>query len=383
MELTLQPPPVIAPQEEVRLLRAALQRNPELAPIRARLGVLLNDLDRHADTVALLEAGSTTAEEWITLADARFALRQTAAAGAAARRSGELALTPVARSRALAGEGKAAAHAGEYDRAVALFEQALALSPGSGPAFKRLANELLRAGQPQAVLELCERMVAQGVDHARAKAARTMALAMLGEAAEARAVADFAHSLHTRTLPPPSGWGTLEDFNAAVLAELLANPEIRFEKAATSSDRSWRVDAPALGGAPAVEALLGTIGAAVSEYAAQRAHAPARARLNAWCVIAEAEGSEGWHTHPFGWISGGYYVAVPEAVVNGTDPAGCFALGLPSGLIGQAAADAFGETLVRPYAGLLTLFPSHAYHRTWPHHTAAKRACLAFDVIPS
>ncbi len=59
---------------------------------------------------------------------------------------------------------------------------------------------------------------------------------------------------------------------------------------------------------------------------------------------------------------------------------------MPAGLIGAAASEQFGDTLVRPEAGLLTLFPSHAYHRTYPHQQDgpdAQRICLAFDLIPA
>ena len=41
-----------------------------------------------------------------------------------------------------------------------------------------------------------------------------------------------------------------------------------------------------------------------------------------------------------------------------------------------------GETLVRPRPGMLILFPSHAYHRTFAHGTDGSRICMAFDLWP-
>lgn len=109
---------------------------------------------------------------------------------------------------------------------------------------------------------------------------------------------------------------------------------------------------------------------------------PERAELQSWCVISEADGFEQWHMHPGGWLSGGYYVEVPEAVVAGSDVAGCLAFGLPGGMIGEEAAASVGTRLVRPVPGLLSLFPSHAYHRTFPHGATGRRMCIAFDLRP-
>ena len=100
-------------------------------------------------------------------------------------------------------------------------------------------------------------------------------------------------------------------------------------------------------------------------------------------MITEGPGFEEWHVHQHGWLSGVYYVAVPEAVAHGDGEAGCLAFGLPDELIGKDAADAYGVEIARPRAGLSMLFPSHVYHRTFPHATRENRICLAFDLWPT
>jgi hypothetical protein len=102
-----------------------------------------------------------------------------------------------------------------------------------------------------------------------------------------------------------------------------------------------------------------------------------------WCVITGASGRERWHMHPLGWATGGYYPQVPDAVAHGAGAAGCLEFGLPPHRIGDACATTYGSRLLRPHAGLLSLFPSHAFHRTHPHETRDRRICLAFDVIPA
>ena len=170
--------------------------------------------------------------------------------------------------------------------------------------------------------------------------------------------------------------------------ELLARPDIRYERHGTSSEKTWRIDVPAVGAVPAVQALLAPIAETAERHgAALGAHPwvaarPDRAALRCWCVITEGDGFEHWHMHPAGWMSGGYYVQVPGSVEREEDGRGCLAFGLPPGLAGEDAARMFGETRLRPRAGSLTLFPSHAQHRTYPHGDSGRRICVAFDIVP-
>lgn len=381
--IVVEPPRPLTAQDEIALLRAALARRPDQPQLRLRLARLLNESDAFSETVALLAPSATTAAEWIVLCEALFAAGEDERGRIAAIRAEEAATDAPSRARAFAEQAKALLRAGAGHQAVPLLERALELHPPGVAAFKRLAIHHLRSGDPAAALALCDQVAAQGVRHARLHAARAMALAMLGRAEEARAAVDLPARLYADELAPPSGWPDAAAFNAALAAELLANPAIRFERHGTASLQTWRIDSPATAEAPAVQALLARIAEVAAAHAATLPDAPRRAELRSWCVITEGEGREQWHMHPYGWLSGGYYVAVPEAVAAGADAAGCLGFGLPDGLIGEAAATAFGETLVRPRPGLLTLFPSHAYHRTWPHKAPGKRICLAFDICPN
>ena len=69
-------------------------------------------------------------------------------------------------------------------------------------------------------------------------------------------------------------------------------------------------------------------------------------------------------------------------IANGTGREGCIAFGLPEEIIGDDNALALGEIVKRPRTGLMMIFPSHTYHRTYPHHGDGRRICYAFDTIP-
>jgi hypothetical protein len=151
-----------------------------------------------------------------------------------------------------------------------------------------------------------------------------------------------------------------------------------------------RLDAPSATGTPLWTALLGDISRTIEGWANALPSAvhpwlaarPERAVLRSWCVMTGASGFERWHMHPDGWLSGGYYPAVPCERGPDAEKSGSIAFGLPEGLAGAVTAERFGELAIRPEIGELFLFPSHLYHRTYPHGTAGQRICIAFDIIP-
>jgi hypothetical protein len=179
-------------------------------------------------------------------------------------------------------------------------------------------------------------------------------------------------------------------FNAALAQEILSHPGRRMDRYGSASNLTLRVESPEWTNTPAVRALSGliidTIGRQVATMAGHDdpwvAAMPRRAFLRTWCVTTEGEGYEGWHVHQFGWMSGVYYIQVPGQIAQGNSANGCLAFGLPDDLAGAPAANAYGERLVRPREGMLLTFPSHAYHRTYPHETGEQRICFAFDVRP-
>lgn len=394
MPIHSEPAKALSADEECKLVRQALARNPGSSVLRWRLAKLLNQLDAFDETVALL---TSEGGEELGFADLRMLASAYFARGGPANRQLSLetaqrmyaaAASDEERSLALCDQVKALPRRGKPDLARQLLRSALELDPTNDDACERLALSLLRRREAAAVLAMTDDLAAQGVGHARLLAARAGAFAQLGQLDRARETLNLAQFLHHEPLCPPPGWDDLERFNAALAGELLARPELRYNRYGSASENTWRVDAPAVGAAPATRALLAVIVEAAERHAAKLsghpwlAARPERGSLRSWCVITGADGFERWHMHPEGWMSGGYYVQVPAAVDAHDDGRGCLAFGLPPEVVGAEAARAFGEVRVRPKAGSLTLFPSYAFHRTYPHGDAGRRICIAFDVRP-
>jgi len=386
----------ITATDECTLVKAAYARNPESLLLRARLGALFNLCDAYDETIALYtgaDADSFTFSEALTLALAHAALENDADTRRAYDVSGialKAAENDVQRASALALVGKALARLGDSAAATERLTHALELDPHSKDACKRLTALLLDRGDTAAVLAVTDRLLDRGAGHSRLFAARALAFARRGEIEAARAMAGWDALAYRGLLTPPPGWDSLDAFNAALATELLNHPGMRFDRYGTASEQTWRIDSPATGEAPLVRALLARIGEAVDAHSRALAAIrhpwvdarPDRGTLHCWSVITESVGFETWHVHQFGWLSGVYYVQIPDSIVHGTDEGGCIAFGLPEDMVGDDAAAAFGRELIRPTAGTLMLFPSHNYHRTFSHGTAERRICFAFDIWP-
>lgn len=381
-------------EQDLAVVSAAFARNPSPL-IRRRLVALLYARDRFDEVIAILgdqpDLDGAGAELLAECLLARETAQDDEAALEAATRAVSLAGEDAVRQAAsLALQGKALKRLGRREEAKASLETALALDPHSKDACKRLAALLLEDGDAAAAGALADRLADQGAAHSRLFAAKALAEAQQGDIDKARAAFGTESFLHAAKLPPPPGWDSIEAFNHALAEEVSAHPGMRFERYGSASELTWRIDWLPHPKAPLVGTLLDAIVAQIHRHVAGLADAghawaaakPDEALLRSWSVITESEGYETWHVHQFGWLSGAYYVQVPDEIAEGEDEAGCIALGLPEDLAGEAAAEAYGLHHIRPESGLLLLFPSHTYHRTFPHGARSRRICVAFDVKP-
>jgi uncharacterized protein (TIGR02466 family) len=95
----------------------------------------------------------------------------------------------------------------------------------------------------------------------------------------------------------------------------------------------------------------------------------------AWSIEMKKEGFHENHYHQDGWISGSYYLVIPDAVnQNGK---GWLKLGQAS-LSRWLKQEA--EYYVKPKVGQVVLFPSYMWHGTVPLDSNERRVTVAFDV---
>ncbi|MBU6206958.1 MAG: tetratricopeptide repeat protein [Alphaproteobacteria bacterium] len=95
-----------------------------------------------------------------------------------------------------------------------------------------------------------------------------------------------------------------------------------------------------------------------------------------WSVRLTRQGYNVAHTHPMGWLSSAFYVAVPPVDTLGPAPAGWISFGEPPPELG---VDLAPYQQIAPEVGRLVLFPSTMWHRTVPFEDG-ERLVIAFDV---
>jgi Flp pilus assembly protein TadD len=94
----------------------------------------------------------------------------------------------------------------------------------------------------------------------------------------------------------------------------------------------------------------------------------------AWSVRLGSQGFHVVHTHPVGWISSAFYVALPDHMGNGQ--AGWLQLGAPPQDLRLTLPP---YRMIEPKPGRLALFPSTMWHGTLPFDNG-ERLTIAFDI---
>jgi len=392
----VEPPKMMTIKEEMAITRRALERNPRSFEFRLRMARFHYTLDQFDEAVDLLEELNSEGDNFgaVHLLGGTLLARETHKDTLRAKeiqaRAADIAPDPENRARALAALGKAQIRLSEFDTGRKTLETALDANIHNKDAYKRLAMLDFQMERTEAALEFADDLVSRGVAHARVLGIRPLALAKLGRTDEARDAFGFDTYLHKAMLPPPPGWGTIEAFNRDLAAELMSHPGIRYERYGVASAHSWRIDEPCLRRSKMVPLLQQLIKREAEAYVASlgdRGDAWLGQRkpsgfLHHWSVITDGDGFEEWHVHQNGWLSGAYYVDIPDFILNGEGPGGCVAFGLPEGIVGDEPHERFGTRLFRPCSGLVMMFPSHSFHRTYAHHGDKRRICLAFDIAP-
>ena len=279
---------------------------------------------------------------------------------------------------------------GRLDEAQASYERAVELDPDNAQARVNLGDLFLARGDPDAALGVCNDFLAGHAGDTGMLAFKTIALRETGHGDGARELADTERFLAKTELMVPKAFADRSAFNAALADHICAHPSL-VDAPASNATRHGKHSGELLvepkGPMADWEASLRE---AIEEYRAGLPHTgshpfvdsfPERFRLTAWSVVLERQGHQIPHIHPSAWLSGVYYVALPEAVAASSDDvAGWIEFGQPPDHYhGKVPPEL---VLEKPREGLLVLFPSYFYHRTIAFNTPGRRISIAFDVVP-
>lgn len=283
--------------------------------------------------------------------------------------------------------------AGDTLEALHAYRRAVTIRPDWPLAYSNLGSLLLESGDARGAVDVCDDWLRRNPGNITAFALKAAALNELGEQEAARELMDFERFVRSERLAPPSGYKSLEAFNAALARHVLAHPTLRRPDESEPTYHHPRLHitgellAEPKGPMGELESMiLGMIEQYRRTVPADPVHPflenwPERWHLTSWGVTIEGEGNLVPHIHLDGYLGGVYYVELPEIVGrDDAGQAGWFELGRPpDGLACRAEPQV---RTIRPETGRIILFPSYFYHATIPFASGERRISIAFDVVP-
>ena len=378
------------PDEAAQSFRRAVALAPDFAEAQANLGATLHMTKRYDEAArayrrAIRKLGDNS-ELHHNLGAVLRAQHKNDEAAAAYRKA--LAIKP---DRLEVRENLAGAlqDLGEYGEAAELFGAMLDQIPTSVDAIKGFAETLIAAGKADAAAARCDAFLGAHGYNSAVVACKAIALQELGESAEARRIMDFERFVRPIDVPVPDGYENIAAFNAAIEAEIRADESLDFEPLGRATAAGFQTDELLDGPTPAIALLARFIDDSVQDYIDQLlddtghpfvANAPRRWTKNGWGVILQSQGHQRPHIHPSGWLSGVYYVRVPDSIGDASQQ-GWIEFGRPPANVGCRADHP--TTRVRPRPGKMLLFPSYFYHDTVPFEDEENRISFAFDIVPA
>jgi uncharacterized protein (TIGR02466 family) len=358
------------------LLSRALSADPENLVLRRQLAGVYYDQARWLDAVQTLHdvGGRTDARCAHLLGQAYLAARSLDSAVTSleqACRLGAAARTDLAEAIRLRDGDEAAAP---------LCQAMLAENPDDTVSLAIEGGRLLRSGDTDSLEALCSGLAARGADNAQLLALWASVRAARGDTAGVDEIVNYDRCLCVRQLAV----GTADQvaFRQALATEIVDHPNLTAPNPRRATVDGARVNAPLTEQAVRFGALAAAIRAAIEDYAAHlpddlllpRRRNGREAALDIWAVILRDKGHQLWHLHPRAFISGVFYVTVPDA----SEGSGALEFGLL-----PAAAHSFPawHRTIQPRPGMLVLFPSSFVHRTIPSDRPEPRISVAFDVV--
>lgn len=277
---------------------------------------------------------------------------------------------------------------GRTEEAIAECEGVIDGNPDFADAYQELSAILLTAGKAREALALCDDFLATRTYDCSLMSVKVLALNETGDPAAARRFGGFDDLVTQIHIAPPAGFASLGEFRQAIIGEAKTHPQFTYDPPEKTTRGGGQTGNLFLESPPAIQRFKDMMAREVRAYidglpAASEhpfvAARPSEIGLEGWAVFLREEGYQKPHIHPSGWLSGVYYLKVPDGIsVSDPDRRGWIEFGRPVEDYKCRAQPVLEP--VCPREGMLVLFPSYLFHRTIPFTAAEERVSLAFDV---
>jgi len=278
----------------------------------------------------------------------------------------------------------------QYDDAVVQHNEAIRIDQGNPFYYEELGNTLSQAGDFAQAVEIF--IKAHDLHPRRSSILGSLTIAMR-ETDDARVneILDIDEYVTSRFLDVPDGFDDIEMFNEALHAELEAMHTDHPEPPGQTMTGGTQIPGSLFTYPTELTAVLKEqISKALSDYIGSLNADPDHPFLRylnpdfrftgAWSTILHGTGYDSSHIHNEGWISGVYYIKVPDLPKQRWEEGeGCIQFGAPPPKFVSGRNKT--QQLIRPIPGMAVFFPSYYWHGVQPYNMDAIRHSMSFDIL--
>jgi len=273
--------------------------------------------------------------------------------------------------------------------AISCYSRILEIEGKNVGALNQLADQHLLLGRPNDALPFLEQSIGIETSNSRALSLLAVAFNLLGDRRALLELYSAELYLVETSISVPDGFQNITQFNEKLLAGVEQHAQMREDspnRATVGGLQSRSISAIP---DAAMENLNALFMAATRDMSINckkfpqhpfSRGVPERYKLESWMVRLQDGGFQRPHNHPAGWLSGCYYLQVPEVVGQSSSQAGYLEFGRPDEI--YQIQDPLIIQSYCPAPGKLVTFPSFYWHKTIPFEAAEERICIAFDIRP-
>lgn len=344
------------PSQAAMNLRKALRASPNNPEILANLAVTLRDLDQ-------LDECARAFRKAVELRPGYFQVH------------GEL--------------GTTLQMMGDPQAAIAAFKTSLELENRQPAVHANLGFASLQIGDAASALEACDRCFELDPHSIAAIVVKSYALDELGRGEEAAALMGLDRLIQVIPVDEVPGYASVDEFNAALAKHVTGHSSLAFEPNQRTTKLGQQTGELLRGEKGPMADLEKVLAKSVRRYLEEipreddhpfLSYRPQKWHLSAWGTILGRQGHQAPHIHPVAWVSGVYYVQLPDEVKQaGDDQAGWIEFGQAPDVF--PLKQACRTRRLEPRESSVVLFPSYLYHRTIPFDSDTPRISIAMDAV--
>ena len=278
---------------------------------------------------------------------------------------------------------------GQLNDAMSHYRDTLKIEPGHSDAATNLASAHLVLGNPDAALAASELALKSDPGNRDAFSFTAIAATETGDRQKAANLLSPELLVRSKQFDTRPGFESLSSFNLALAEHVLAHPTLTEDSHNKATRNGRQTESLALGDRGPVAELQNMIGDELDEYLETIGRGnnhpyppliPNLTRIDIWGTVLGAQGHQTAHMHRAAWVSGVYYVKLPDVMrLGGQGNAGWIEFCRPPDEFNCKATH--DVRLIEPKEGLMVLFPSYLYHRTIPFESDDLRISIAFDLL--